>query len=289
MPLRARDVLLILAMAGAAAGLSRVCHAQQAKVELRIVERTGQMVASPSDKVLNFAVQGRVLDPGSQVGIGGFAFAIIFNGEAPTAGTLARDPISLIDGQYFGGTTGAPEGSFIGVARQYQYLVGLDGRFNGLINASGGGWTQTPSTDIGLISGLAAGQYLLGTPGVDTDLDGAPDTSSGEEAVLAGPIMSSYFGAGGNWIDLYRFRYTVSSFTARTLDVHLVSTSSDPDPSAFLFTKLESVDGSWGMVGAQVSVVQDDIQGVHVMVVPAPGCVAMGAMAASMVFGRRRR
>ncbi|HMN40714.1 MAG TPA: hypothetical protein PKE29_07685 [Phycisphaerales bacterium] len=288
MPNRAGGVFLALA-AGTSVGVAGVCRAQS-KVEFRIVERTGQGVVSPSDAVLNLAVQGRVLDSTSKVGIGGFTFAIILNGESPAFGTLARDPISNPDGTYFSGITGQPSGSTNGVARQYAYLVGINAAFNGLINASGGGWTQTPSQDIGLIAGFSAQSRLLGTPGVDEDYDGTPDAAVGAEAILPAQIMQSYFGAGGVWIDLYRFRYTVNNFGARELDLHLVSTSSDPNPSAFTFTRLEFTNNTWGMVSTSTSVLPGDITGLKLDVVPGPGSgVGVGVLLLGAAGIQRRR
>ncbi len=292
MPIGARGVFLALA-AAAPVGVAGLCHAQQAKVELRIVERTNQITVSPTDAVLNFAVQGRVLDGGlggggGTVGLGGFAFAIILNGESPSHGTLARDAITKPDNTYFEGITGAPPGSWGGVAHQYGYLIGLNVSFNGLINASGGGWTQTPSQDIGLVSGFAAGSYLLSTPGVDDDFSGAPDTAVGDTAILPPAIMQDYFGAGGNWIDLFRFRYTVTNFTSRVLDLHLVSTSADPDPTAYTFTRLESTDNSWGMVSTLISVPPEDITGLKLQVIPAPATM-LGAVVIGAAAARRRR
>ena len=172
---------------------------------------------------------------------------------------------------------------------QFGYLVGVSNIFNGLINASGGGWTQTPSQDIGLVSGLSAGMYLLSTPGVDKDSDGVPDGASGAAAKLLPQTMSDYFGADGNWIDLYRFRYIVTNFSARTLDLHLITTSSDPDPVAYTFSSLQSTAGSWGIASTLVGVPPEDVQGVRIQVIPSPGASALALMGVGLVAARRNR
>jgi hypothetical protein len=283
---------MLFAMASAAPiGLAGMSLAQS-NVEFRIVERTNQAVVSPLDQVLNFAVQGRVVGTEADVGIGGFAFAIVFNGESPSAGVPGFDRITSADGTYYSGIAGGGGGSTVGVARQYGYLVGISNIFNGMINSSGGGWTQTPSQDIGNISGLTAGSYLLGTPGVDVDQDGTPDGATGSSATLSTETMTDYFGANGKWVDLYRFRYVVTNFSARWLDLHLITTSSDPDPVAFTFSSLQSSAGSWGISSTPVGVSPEDVQGLRVQVIPSPGTAALSLAAACVIAargGRRRR
>jgi hypothetical protein len=284
MPVRGAGVSL----AALAFGPASWCLAQ-AQIQLRLVERSGQIVASATDPVLNFAVQGRVVGNGVGVGIGGFAFAIVIGGESQSWGTFGRDRITNSDGTYYAGIASSGGGVISGVDGQHAYLVGINSIFNGLINASGGGWTQTPSQDIGLVSGLAAGQSFLSTPGVDTDQDGVPDSASEGSAKLPPEIMSDYFGAAGTWIDLYRFHYTVSNLTARSLDFHIISTSSDPDPVGFYFTEAQQTSGNWGTINTQQAITPDNVQGFVGLVIPAPGGGAAVLLGAAWGSRRRRR
>jgi hypothetical protein len=277
-----------VSLAALALGPAGVCLAQPT-IQLRLVERTGQTEVTSSDAVLNFAVQGRVVGDDPGVGIGGFAFAIVINGEAQNRGTFSRDRISNPDGTYYSGIAGPATGFMSGVDAQHGYLVGINSVFNGLINASGGGWTQTPSQDIGLISGLSAGPAFLNTPGVDADQDGVPDTNSDGVAKLPPSIMTTYFGADNNWIDLYRFRYTVTNFTPRDLDFHIISTSSDLDPVGFTFTDAEETSGSWGTINTQVSIPPQNVEGFVGTVLPSPGAGATMLAATGWIARRRRQ
>ncbi|HVU64026.1 MAG TPA: hypothetical protein VHC70_08620 [Phycisphaerales bacterium] len=277
-----------MSLASLAIAPASLCLAQPV-IQLRLVERTGQSTVTSADTLLNFAVQGRVDAPDAAVGIGGFAFSIIIDGEAQNWGTLARDRISNPDGTYYPGVLGPGSGYGNGIAAQYAYLAGISSIFNGLINSSGGGWTQTPSQDIGLISGLSAGRYFLGTPGVDTDGDGVPDTASGESAKLPPSVMTEYFGAKGTWIDLYRFRYTVTDLTPRELDFHIATTSTDADPVGFYFTEAQETSGNWGTINTQIAIRPEDITGLEVQVVPASGPGAPLLVALGWGARRRRR
>ena len=215
-------------------------------VEFRIVEREGQTaISSSADAVLNMAVQARIVGGvGGAHGtaLGNFSFDIVMPGEPDSFGTLAKCLITNLDGTY--ATTISVIGSVGrgGLARQYTYLAGVNGGFNGLINVSGGTFTNTPVQEIGLVTGSSAGTALLSTPGIDADADGNPDTwpGTGTTATLDPAIGATYFGVGGGWIDVYRFRYTATNLTSRTLRFELRGTTTQT------FTGLLLSNGIWG-------------------------------------------
>ena len=201
-------------------------------VEFRIVERTGQTQVLPGgDTVLDFAVQARVTGgpPGSA--LGGFYFDVVLAGEPDTSGTLTRGLISNPDHTYasaFAANNAVGSG---GLAAQYTYLANIVPVFNGLINLGAGTFTDTSGNqEIGLITGSSLGAPLLGTPGLDPLGEGNPATWSGygsgatptpgDTAPLDPAVGAAYFGLG-QFIDVYRFRYTVTDPTGRQLHATL--------------------------------------------------------------------
>jgi hypothetical protein len=258
--------------------------------EFRIVERTGQTEANPADGVLNFAVQARVTSPGSLVGLATFSYSLTINGEPESFGTLSRDRTTSIDFTYFNGIAGPASGTSSGIPQHYGFYAGINPSFNGLINSSAATWTQSPaSQDIGLILGSCTGQNLLNTPGVDTLGNGYPDTypGTGSNATLPQPIMQQYFGAG-DFIDIFRFRYTITNFTPRVLDIRFGGDTAAQTPFVNTFTRLQTSNGLWGPEFLQPSNATPSIQNLTVNVVPAPG-IAAGALPALLAFGARRR
>lgn len=212
-------------------------------VEFRIVEREGQTaISSSADVELNMAVQARVVGGGAGTALSGFSFDIVMIDEPEAFGTLAKGLISNVDGTYAAGIGINSTVGRGGLARQYTFFAGFSGSFNGLINVSGGTFTNTPQQEIGVIAGASANSSLLGVPGMDVDQDGVPDTypGTGLTAPLDPAIGATYFGRDGNWIDVYRFRYTVSNLTTRTLrfEVHTAA--------AQTFTTLGFANGTWG-------------------------------------------
>lgn len=199
--------------------------ASAALVELRIVERTGQAVASPGDDTLDFAVQARVNS--STLALGGYGFDIRFFGEAESWGQLSRGRItSLSDFTYTNEVGGPAPGFHSGLPGHMRYLAGLNSAFNGLINTSGANFTNTPDQEIGLVNGLSWQSSFLSIPGVDSDGDGRPDfVAEGQDTGRVPTSILSEFFAQEQWIDIYRFRYRVSSFTNRLLDIGLVSST----------------------------------------------------------------
>ncbi len=279
-------------MCVAAVGVVCVSGAAQGQVraEFRIVERTGQSAADSSDNVLNFAVQARITSPGNTLGLGEYAFAMVINGEGESRGVLSRDRITALnDGTYYSGIAGPGAGFASGVAQQFGYTAAINSQFNGLINQSAGVWTQTSSQDIGLVVGSAYGSSLLQAPGVDTDGDGTPDTAIGANAVIPQSIMGPYF-AAGQFIDIYRFRYTVTDLSARTLNFQLRSSDTTPLPQAWTFVSANLQQGLWGVSPTtQVAVSAADFQGISIAVTPAPGAAGLLGLACVAGMGRRRR
>jgi hypothetical protein len=122
-------------------------------VQFRLIERTGQTAFNSSDSLLEIAVQVRVTGGN----LGGFNFDI-HTGDAEARGTLSRARISNSDHTYFSGSPWAPNSSVGtgGVASTFSYLAGINSSFNGLINVSGGSFTNNPNeNEIGLIAGAA--------------------------------------------------------------------------------------------------------------------------------------
>ena len=133
-------------------------------VQFRLVERTGQTQASPADNVLDLAVQAKV----TGANLGAFGFDMRIAGEAEGRGALDRGSINNPDGTYdtsFGVTSTVGRG---GIARQYSYLATVNSSFNGLINTSGGTFTNGPDQEIGLVAGFVQSTPLVSTPGMLT-------------------------------------------------------------------------------------------------------------------------
>ncbi len=257
-------------------------------VEFRIVERTSQAQASPMDPVLDLAVQARFNGTNS---LGGFYFDMRMLGEQEARGTLQRAGVSNADGTYdpaFGvGTTIGRHG----LARQYSYIASVSPNFNGLINVSSGSFTNTADQEIGLVTGFAQGIPLLGTPGLDADSDGNPDTWSGNgsgmtpanlaTAALDPGLSASYF-CHSQFIDIYRFRYTVTDFTARTLQFRLANIVAQQ------FTQFVYSGGQWGAQNTTSASTAVISSGVNIGVVPAPAAIGLLGIG-SFVIPRRRR
>ena len=77
------------------ASLGAAAHAQT--VQFRIVERTGQTIFTPTDPVLDLAVQGRIVGGSADACIAGFAFDMVMPGEPDAGGTLTRGLINNLD------------------------------------------------------------------------------------------------------------------------------------------------------------------------------------------------
>lgn len=232
---------------------SYAAHAQNGTVEYRIREITGQTIAGPGDAVLNFTIEGRVVGATDR-GLGDWYLDVRFIGEAEgsTNGTLARLRISNSDGAYFTGapTTSSTGGGLLGMATQYRYIVGLNANSNGVINSNVGTFTNGPDQEIGFIRGSARGATLANT-GIIVDPIGdgnfVPVTGTAFTTAL-----NTWFGANGNWIELYRFRYNVANLTPRALSITL------ENPLGLTFANLVAAGSDWSAATtggtAQVSI-----------------------------------
>jgi hypothetical protein len=258
-------------------------------IEFRIVERTGQTMATPADNVLDFAIQARVTGGGS---LSSFSFdSLRLVGEPESYGQLARGIISNGDGTYATGFGTSGTVGVAGLARTFSFDAGINASLNGVINVSAGSFTNTPDQEIGIVAANAVGSPMLATPGIDVDGDGNPDTWPGNggggtppnmtHASVDPTILQTYF-AQGQFIDIYRFRYTVTNFTPRTLHfatLNLGGTSFN--------NQLTYNNGLWGAPGdssATWTFQADDLT-----VAPGPGIGAALAIGAGVVGLRRRR
>jgi MYXO-CTERM domain-containing protein len=281
----------IVTMACVLAGVAGSAMATQ--VEFRLVERRGQTAWNSgqptsvplNDNILNLAVQARVVNGGQDEALGNFGFDITTN-EAQTDGTLNYARISNLDGTYNTGATqyASTLGSVVGqsgLATGYAYLAGINPNFNGLINASGGSFTDNPAIhEIGLVTGSPTGNSLLLI--TDTMGAGAPDTypGTGSTAPLDHALADQYFAADGNWIDVYHFNYTILSNAIRQIHFNL------NNAQAQTFNGLALANGVWGPNSPTNATTTS--AGVDISVTPAPGAAALLGLG-GLVAARRRR
>ncbi|HVU65052.1 MAG TPA: hypothetical protein VHC70_13810 [Phycisphaerales bacterium] len=254
-------------------------------IELRLAEQSGQVIASPSDAVLDFAIQGRVTGGG---GLASWYFdSVQLVNDLESQAVLSRLRISNPDGTYY---TGIPtilstigQG---GVAAQYAFLPNLSSGFNGLINMSGGPFTNGPDNEIGTPSGFAGGQFLLNTPGVDTDGDGRPDSvpAPATSGALSTSIMQEYFGQD-QFVDLYRFGVAFTDLTPRFVTIRLNGALA----RSFTEVNLSADTALWGVTQQPVGSDTVGTTEFVVEVVPAPGVGTLTALSAAGVLVRRRR
>jgi hypothetical protein len=285
----------LIALAGIARGQT---------VEFRIVERNAAnqgiinaappAMGTPLDSVNtrgNYAVQARV-NPGTNgVALGSYSFDIVIPGEPDANGTLVRLRITVF-GYYYTGPAVADSrtgssGYMGGTPGQYSYLEGCCG-FTGSINTSFGTFTNNPAQqEIGLVLGSATDGALLNTPGIDPDgwnspatwsgygLGGAPN--NGATASLDPTIGATYF-AEGQFIDVYRFRYTVSNLVSRTFTITLANVG------AQVFNQFVYNNGAWGPQTVTVDPASVTITGLQVPVSPDPGTCCAGDGGCQFVF-----
>lgn len=257
----------------------------QPSIEFRIVERTGQTLVTPGDNVLDFAVQVRTVT-NFRIAAAGFDMRII--GESESSGVLTRGRISNFDGTYFDGIAISNTVGLGGVARHFGYHTNLNSAFNGLINTSAATFTNGPDQEIGLVIASSIGEYLLGTPGLDADGDGNPDTWSGNGTGVTPTVSSTatvplalrgpYFGQN-MFIDLYRFRYTVTNLSPRTLDFSLRNLGGN------VFQTLTYAPGQWGPRSSSADLFATDLQ---IQVIPAPAATLALALGIPVCLRRRR-
>ncbi len=257
-------------------------------VEFRIAERTGQTQATIPDNVLDLAIQARFNGVNS---LGGYYFDMRMPGEAESRGTLARGSISNADGTYDPSITTSASVGRAGLPRQYSYFATVSPNFNGLINQSAATFTNTTDQEIGLITAYVQGPPLTGTPGIDADSDGNPDTWSGNGSGMTpanlstaahnASASSSYF-AHNQFVDVYRFRYTLTDLSPRTLQFRLQGLLAQQ------FTQFVYSGGQWGAQNATTASTAIISTGLDIAVVPAPPTYGL-LVFAGFVGGRRRR
>jgi len=118
----------------------------------------------------------------------------------------------------------------------------------------------------------------------DANGDPVPDTypGSGDAAPLDPTLAQTYLGADNNFIDVYRFRYSMSSTAARVVTFSLDSVQ------AQTFGSLVRANGVWGPANPQ-NAMAILATGVSVPVItPAPGAAALLGLG-GLVVARRRR
>jgi hypothetical protein len=291
-------VIALIASAGSASAQS---------VEFRIVQESATannvVVAAPpamgtfltsASPSGNYAVQARVTAGANGSALGGFSFDIVIPGEADANGTLAKLRISAADGTYYSGAavTNATVGAG-GIARTYSYLAGISASFNGLINTSSGTFTNQPTQqEIGLVTGSATGSALLATPTFDPSNEGNPATWSGYgvgatppsgATAPIDPVLGPQYFAQGQFIDIYRFRYTVSNFTGRQFTITVANAS------AQVFNQFVFNNGAWGPQATTVAAGNITTTGLMTgTAFPAPTSAALLGLGA-VVASRRRR
>jgi hypothetical protein len=259
-------------------------------VDFRIVERTGQTQITAADNVLDFAVQARVTSTNNSA-LAAYGFTVHIAGEPDSSGQFARELISNFDGTY--ATTIATNSAIGrgGLPLQYSYLAAINANFNGLINASAATFTNGPDQEIALVTGAALGSALLSTPGMDADGDGNPDTWTGNGtgqtppdnlSVPVNTTLTRNYMARANYIDVYRFRYTVTDFSPRTLHFQL------DELAANAFTRLTWIDGTWGPVNSALPASSLSFQATDILV-PGPGAAGVAAAGMGVLMSRRRR
>jgi hypothetical protein len=176
------------------------------------------------------------------------------------------------------------------LAKAYTYLAGINANFDGVINTNQGTFTNTVGNqEIGLVTGAALGLPLLQAPGSDPNQENNPATwtgyglgntpAEGATAPMDPAIGGTYF-AMGQFVDVFRFRYTGSNFSARTFVASLEAITSQI-ANQFLFS-----NGAWGIntstfTGATVAPWT-------INVTPAPASAALLGLG-GLIASRRRR
>jgi len=279
--------------------------ADAATVQFRLRERQGQSSWNPglptnstNDANLWLTLEAHVIGGGPTEGIGNWAANIITSDPDSASTPFFRARITNIDGSYnttF--STNNVNGEDLGMAKQYNYLQGVNPNFSGLFNQSAGSWTQTPNNDIGLIAGSPSGAGVLkridqigGGPTGD-DPDGNPDTyvgptgpvPNGSTAAVDPLFAHDYLGAlgeDGHWVELYRFLYVIPNSVARTLSFTI------DGAQAQTFSQFAFGDGIWGPANpANATITTTNYS---LSIVPAPGAAALLGLG-GLLAGRRRR
>jgi hypothetical protein len=287
LPVDERRIRVKSMLATAATVLALAGWSGAQTVEFRIVERgatnqgappitgTGTDL-SPANSAGNYAVQARVTAGPNGLALGGFQFDIVIPGEPDANGTLARLKISSFGAYYTGAAQPNSAIGSGGLAASFTYLAGINPNFNGLVNTSSGTFTNQPGQqEIGLVSASASGSALLGTPDIDPSGENNIGTwsgygvgaapNNGTTAPLDPTIGATYF-AEGQFIDVYRFRYTVSDFSSRAFSITLANAA------AQVFNQFLFNGGSWGPQATTVDAGSVSVTPLTVQVIVAGAC-----------------
>ncbi len=264
----------ILVFAGIASGQS---------VEFRIFERQGQTsvpsipgTTPTTDTVLNYAVQARVVGGTAGEFLGNFSFDIVASGEADSYGTLAKLLISNADGTY--NEHGAVTNNAVGRGGLACTPLGISPNYNGLLNTSGGVFTNTPgSQEIGLVTGSPAGNSAL------LVLD--PGGIWNPPIPFDPAITAEFLGASGNFVDVYRFKYTVTTIPTST---YRAATFSLQNITAQVGTGFQIFNGVFTPVQSPASATATGST-VFIGTPPSPGVGASLGVVAMLRGIRRRR
>lgn len=261
--------------------------AQAQSVEFRIIERQGQTVVpsnlgtmATTDAVLNYAVQARVVGGTAGEFLGNFSFDIVASGEADSYGTLAKLLISNADGTYTPNTAQVTNNAVGrgGLAAAYSYLAGISPNYNGLLNTSGGAFTNTPgSQEVGLVTGSPAGNSAL------LVLD--PFGVWNPPIPFDPAITAEFLGAAGNFVDVYRFKYTVTTIPTST---YRAATFSLQNITAQVGTAFQLSNGLFSPVQSPASATATGST-VFIGTPPSPGVGASIGVVAMLTGIRRRR
>lgn len=244
----------LMPVLAASAGVFAGSGASGQTVEFRMREMTGQSSFNNSwDLTLDFVIEARVVGAAGPIGIASFGL-MFFSWAGENAGTFARLRINNADQSIF---TGAPTisttgGGMTGVAYPFRALVAQNVSNNGVINplVSATGFTNTLCAgELSGVRGSTGSTFLLNT--LDKDFDGIPDTSplngsgqvvpDGTIVALDSATSDQSFGSNNNFVQLYRFRYTLASPTGipnLTLTGHVSELPT-------LFTHVQKTANGW--------------------------------------------
>lgn len=285
-----RSVIVACVLAGLAGS------AQAATVEFRLVERQGRSSFTPDivgfSNQLNFSVEARVVGGAVGESLGNFSFNLTSNegdfNTNPTGTLFSQAAISTIAGQYdptnYNDQASVGRG---GLAHQYSYLAGINPNFNGLIDSSGGAWTEsTTLADIGLVTGAPIGGPMLDLFSTNGNRPATQPSSLATTATMDVALAHQYLGAtnvgggDGDWIAIYNFNATLQSNATRAMVVTLGGVQ------AQTFTSWAKANGVWG----PASPVNAQATGgaITIQILPAPGAAALLGLG-GLVATRRRR
>lgn len=298
----------IVLTALAVAALAGTAMAQQ--TEVRIVALGGAVPAGSNGIVLangapsatvNLAVQVRVTGSTANHFVSSWGGSIRAVGELDTYGSLALrtmstnptgatfdadmnlvtfpQPVNRANNANGAATSGTA--ALNGLLDAYRNLG-----INGTINP--GGADGTPNQEIFNIAARLQGDQLIRAQGVSPYtpfVPGPPSTGGtfGDPVNPPSPQVVDFFGGNGNWVDVFRFAYTINeTTTARTTEFKLI-------PADFGFTnQWVFTSGLWGVIDQLGQPGSNTGFSITVEEVPAPGAAALLGLG-GLIAARRRR